>query len=106
MNPGFQLTQPVFSSFALAARERDVGMVGTSLGDKPAKPGRTGDTLLKRAQFGRENDTCKENSSAIKEVQFLKLDRNGRRLQLAKPRDDAFVLREAGIAEKLQSDVP
>jgi hypothetical protein len=106
MDPGFQLMQSLCSSFALAARESDVGMVGTCLGDKPAKPCRSGDTLLQGEQFWREDDTRKENSGAIKEVQCLKLDRNGRAAQLAKPHDHAFVLRQARIPEKLQSDVP
>ena len=44
---GFEFTEVLPLTFAFAARERDMGLEGTSLGDEPAKLGRRGDALLK-----------------------------------------------------------
>ena len=90
-----EFAEPV-ASFSSAARQSDVRMVRTSLGDKPAKASRSGDALLKSLEFGGEIDTRKENTSAIEEAQPLQLNRNGRRAQFAKPADYASVL--LGIA--------
>src|ERR1700747_3497197 len=57
----FERTKPT-CSFTLLARQSDVRMVGTSLGDEAAKAGRRGDALLQCLKFGGEVDTRKENS--------------------------------------------
>jgi hypothetical protein len=103
MDPVFQVPQPA-RSFLLAARQRNVRMIGASLRHKPAKTGCRGNALLKCCQLGREAHTSKENAGALKESQSLKLYRYHRRAQLAKLRHDAFVFRS--IAQKLQSDMP
>lgn len=84
------------ASFPFAARQSDMGMVRTSLGDEAAKAGCRGDALLQCLEFGGEMDTRKENTSALEEAQPVKLNREGRHAQFAKPADYAFVL--LGIA--------
>ena len=104
MNPAFECGEPAFPSVALAARERDVGMVRAGLRDKPAKASRCGDELLKGVKLGCEDDSSKENSGALKEAQPFQLDRDRCGTQFAKPLHNAFVL--WSIAQKLQGDVP
>src|SRR6202044_4100441 len=93
----FQVPQPA-RSFLLAARQRDVRMVGASLRHKPAKTGCSGDLLLKCCQGRRETHTSKKNPRTLKESQSLKLYRHRRRAQFAKLLHNAFVLRS--VAQK------
>src|SRR5260370_32073296 len=81
-------------------------MEGASLGHESAQTGRCRDGLLKREKFGSEPDTDKEARGAIEESQRLKPYRNGRRTQFTKPRGEALKFFRAGIAQKLESDVP
>ena len=90
-----EFPQPA-ASFCFAARQSDVGMVRTSLGDEPAKTGRLSDALLQCLEFRSEVDNRKENAGAIEEAQTLELNGKGRQVQLAKPAGYAFVL--LGIA--------
>src|ERR1035441_1426948 len=94
------------SSFAFAARQSDVRLVGARLGSEAAEPGCRADPLLKQAQLRRGPDRDDQDSGAGEELQPLKSDGNGGQMQLAEPRGHAFVLLRAGIAEKLQSNVP
>ena len=103
---GFEFTEALPLTFAFAARERDMRLVGTRLGDEPAKFRRCGDAFLKQKQFGREPDTGKENPGAIEEGRPLKPYRNWRQAQFTQSCDSAFVLFPTGIAQELQSDVP
>ena len=84
------------ASFSFAARQSDMRMVRTSLGDEPAKAGGRGDALLQCIEFGGEVDTGKENPGTLEEAQPLKLNGQDRQTQLAKPAGYAFVL--LGIA--------
>jgi 23S rRNA (guanosine2251-2'-O)-methyltransferase len=102
----FRLQLGEFSSFAFAARQRDVRLVGARLGSEAAEPGCRADALLKQEQLRREPDRDNQDSGAGEELQLLKCDGNRGQMQLAEPRGHAFVLFRAGIAEKLQSDVP
>ncbi len=63
---------------AFTARESDVRLVGTILGDKPTMPRRRSDMFLKVEQFRRESYVYKENAGAIEEAQSLKRGWDGR----------------------------
>ena len=104
VNFGLQFGE--FSSFAFAARQSDVRLVRARLGSEAAERCCRADLLLKQEQLRRGPDRDDQDSGAGEEVQPLKSDGNRGRMQLAEPRGHAFVLFRAGIAEKLQSDVP
>ena len=91
---------------AFAARQRDMRLKATSLWDKAAGLGGRGDTFMKQEQLGREPNAGKENSRALKAAHLLQANRYGWRMQRTQARDYAGVLFRAGIAQKLQGDVP
>ena len=106
LRSGFEFTQALPLAVAFAARQRDVGLIGPALGSKPAKRRRLSDSLLKQKQLRRDPDAGKEDPGTFKAAKFLKPYLNRPQTQLVQLRNNAFVLLRAGIAQKLDRDVP
>ena len=92
---GFELVEIVT---AFAARQRDMRLEGTSLGDEAAGLGGRDDAFMKQEQLRRKADTGKENSGAIEAAKLLKANRNRRRVQRTQASDNAGKLFRAGVA--------
>ena len=91
---------------ALTACESDVGLVGAGFGDKPATRRRGHDALLQLKQLGREPNSGDENPGVVEGAESFDLYWNGRRTQLVQACDKARELLRAGIAEKLEGNMP
>ena len=103
---GFEFEDSLALALALATGESDMGLVGTSLGDEPAKPCGLGDAPLQQEQFGRDPDGNDEYPGPLEETQPFKLYADRRQAQFTQSRDNAVVFLAAGIAQKLQRNVP
>ena len=105
-NSGVEFAEVLPWSVAFAARQGDVGLVGTSFGGKSAARRGGYDVFLKLKQLGRGPDSGNENPGVVEDAQTLQLHRNGRQMQFVQARDQAGVLFRSGIAEKLEGDMP
>ena len=103
---GLEFAKFLLWLLAFAACQGDVGLVGASFRDEPAKRRGCHDALLKLEQFGREPDSGNENSGVVEDAQSLQLHRHGRQTQFVQARDQARVLFRFRIAEKLEGDMP
>jgi hypothetical protein len=93
---GFDFVE--FLPLSLAARQRDVRLVGARLGNKAAGLGCFADALLEQKQLWGEPDANYENSGAIKAVQSLKADADRWRMNRVQTLHDAGKSLFAGIA--------
>ena len=91
---------------AFASRQRDMRLEGTSFRNEAAGKGGRGYALLKMEQLWGELYASDENSGAFEATQLFKANRNRLRLQRTQARDHAGELFRAGVAKKLQGDVP
>ena len=105
-NFGFQSSSPIAFLLPLLRASVMWGRYGRSSGVNPHGIVAALTFCWSASNSGVSGDSRKENSRAIKEAQLVQLNWDRRRMQFAQARDDAFILRLAGVAKKLQGDVP